>query len=96
MNQKKPPKYIWIVFVEDSVWGVFSSEKKAHKALTAWKQSPATFGQIRVYQLNYRILNAPPRYVSDPVLPNMGGDSTTDIGSLVSGNNVYGDPDPAT
>lgn len=94
-SENKQPKYIWIVFVEDSVWGVFSSGKKAHKAITAWKQSPATFGQIRAYQLNWRLHNAPAKYVSDKILPNMGGTDTTHYWNTSDNNKLPNPTDPA-
>lgn len=71
-------KTVTIIFYKDTrdVWGVFSSEKKALKAINEWKINPIEF-YYRTYTLNYRLHVVVPHYVSDS--QHVGIESLADL-----------------
>ncbi len=48
----------------DAIWGVFSSDKKARKAVARWKGKIEDF-LVMEYGVNYRLSTKPVRYASD-------------------------------
>lgn len=66
--------YVYVVEVEiavvdsvvvTSVWGVFSSQRKAEDALVEWhlQDNPALkYPVVRPHILDYRLFTAPPKY----------------------------------
>lgn len=52
-----------IVSYNEYIWGVFSNEQKALRAVKTWKLT--TKPHMRMYRVNARLESLPPRYLSD-------------------------------
>jgi len=66
-----------IVYVHDSVWGIFTTADKAIKAVADWHLNPIWSPRITSYVLDWRNKKTPPaRYLSDSpddnANPNLG------------------------
>lgn len=58
---------VWIVFFKDTqaIWGVFSTRKKAYKALDAWGNKWTNDFYVLAYAVDYRGPKDAVRYASD-------------------------------
>lgn len=56
-------KTVAVVLVNDLVWGVFSSQKKAQRAIDLWFRTLTH--KLVIYEVNYRLRTTPPKYLSD-------------------------------
>ena len=57
-----------------AIWGIFTTRKKAERALSAWGAMWITEFTIRMYGVDYRSAKDAPRYQSDTV-HTMDGDN---------------------
>lgn len=60
------PNTVYVLYLEEHLWGVFSTEKKAKKALKRWSLLFEK-ASLEAYVVDYRITTMPPVYVSDKV-----------------------------
>jgi hypothetical protein len=59
--------YAWVVLYEPTkaIWGIFSSKKKAEKALSAWRSNATADFIINVWLVDYRSPRDAIKYASD-------------------------------
>jgi len=98
-------KQIILILYKDTgaIWGMFSSELKALRAIQRNRLNPAEI-EYMVYQLDYRYMNARAAYVSDnefstltsladlSSVPIVRRNNAADFGSLADLDNVSDSP----
>ena len=89
LDQKESTSSIVVIFYRDTqaIWGIFSSSKKALRAITNHRIDPSEIYYL-VYELDTRYMKARPAYASD--LEYVGPKSLEELDSFpaVRGNDA--------